>query len=270
VDFSPLTGLRLMRCVPHAWPVSTRLPRNASALPGPNAPALPKSPVRLPISRNIVIATSVVALHVAVLWAMQNGLLRRAVEVVVPAEILTRIIEIEPPKVAPPLPPPPPPPPKPAPKVPKPPPVPVAIREPVPLPAPNAPTGVVEPQPPAPPVLAPPAPPAPPAPTPPAPPAPPRLVEVTQGETEYIRPPRVVYPSLSKRNGESGVVVIAVYYNAAGRAVRGSVFKSSGFDRLDRAAQEAVMASQVTPFRRAGTDANTEYLLKAPINFVLE
>lgn len=236
---------------------------NAPAIPGSNASALPLAPVRLPISRNIVIAASVVIFHVAVLWAMQNGLLRRAAEVVVPAEILTRIIEIEPPKVAPP---PPPPPPKPAPKVPRPPPMPVAVREPVPTPAPNAPVGVVEPQPPAPPMPAPPAP-APPA---PAPPAPPRLVEVTQGETEYIRPPRVVYPSLSRRNGESGVVVIAVYYNAAGRAVRGSVFKSSGYDRLDRAAHEAVMGSQVTPFRRAGTDANTEYLLKAPINFVLE
>lgn len=230
-----------------------------------NAPALSTpslATVRKPLNRNLVIATSVVVFHVAVLWAMQNGLLRRAAEIVVPAEILTRIIEIEPPKVAPP----PPPPPKPVPKVMRPPPMPVAVREPVPTPAPNAPTGVVEPQPPAPPAPVP----APPAPSPPAPPAPPRLVEVTQGETEYIRPPRVVYPSLSKRNGESGVVVIAVYYNAAGRPVRGSVFKSSGFERLDRAAHEAVMASQVTPFRRAGTDANTEYLLKAPINFVLE
>lgn len=237
---------------------------NAPAISGSNVPALQASPVRLPISRNIVIVASVVIFHVAVLWAMQNGLLRRAAEIVVPAEILTRIIEIEPPKVAPP--PPPPPPPKPAPKVLRPPPQPVAIREPVPTPAPNAPTGVVEPQPPAPPIPAP----VPPAPAPPAPPAPPRLVEVTQGETEYIRPPRVAYPSLSRRNGETGVVVIAVYYNATGRAVRASVFKSSGFDRLDRAAYEAVMASQVTPFRRAGTDANTEYLLKAPINFVLE
>jgi protein TonB len=235
---------------------------NAPAISGSNAPEPPVSAVRLPISRNIVIAASVVIFHVAVLWAMQNGLLRRAAEIVVPAEILTRIIEIEPPKVAPP--PPPPPPPKPVPKIKRPPPQPVAIREPVPTPAPNAPVGVVEPQPPAPPI------PAPPAPAPPAPPAPPRLVEVTQGETEYIRPPRVVYPSLSRRNGETGVVVIAVYYNAAGRAVRGSVFKSSGFERLDRAAYEAVMASQVTPFRRAGADANTEYLLKAPINFVLE
>lgn len=237
---------------------------NAPALSVSNLPALPTSPVRLPISRNIVITASVVIFHVAALWALQNGLLRRAAEHVVPAELLTRIIEIEPAKVA--QPPPPPPPPKPAPKPAKlpPPPMPVAVRD--PAPAPQAPTGVVEPQPPAPAVLAPVAP----APAPPAPPAPARLVEITQGETEYIRPPRPIYPALSKRSGESGVVIIAVYYSSAGHAKRAEVFKSSGFERLDRAARDAVMASQVTPFRRAGVNEDTQFLLKAPINFVLE
>lgn len=236
---------------------------NAPAIPGSNAPGLPITSMRLPISRNVVIAVSVIVFHVVVLWAMQNGLLRRAVQHVVPAEILTHIIEIEPPKVAPP---PPPPPPKPAAKTPKlpPPPMPVAIPDPVPTP--RAPTGVIEPQPPAPPVLAPVAP----APAPPAPPAPARLVEITQGETEYIRPPKPVYPALSKRSGESGVVIIAVYYSTAGHAKRAEVFKSSGFERLDRAAREAVLASQVTPFRRAGVNEDTQFLLKAPINFVLE
>jgi len=236
---------------------------NAPAISGSNTPALPTSPVRLPISRNIVIAASVVIFHVAALWALQNGLLRRAVEHVVPAELLTRIIEIEPPKVAPP---PPPPPPKAAPKTAKlpPPPMPLAVRD--PAPAPKAPTGVVEQQPPAPAVLAPVAP----APAPPAPPAPARLVEITQGETEYIRPPRPVYPALSKRSGEAGVVIIAVYYSSSGHAKRAEVFKSSGFERLDRAARDAVMASQVTPFRRAGVNEDTQFLLKAPINFVLE
>lgn len=236
---------------------------NAPAISGSNIPAFPTSPVRLPISRNIVIAASVVIFHVAALWALQNGLLRRAAEHVVPAELLTRIIEIEPPKVAAP---PPPPPPKAAPKTAKlpPPPMPVAIRD--PAPAPNAPTGVVEPQPPAPAVLAPVAP----APAPSAPPAPARLVEITQGETEYIRPPRPVYPALSKRSGEAGVVIIAVYYSSSGHAKRAEVFKSSGFERLDRAARDAVMASQVTPFRRAGVNEDTQFLLKAPINFVLE
>ncbi|MDP1742954.1 energy transducer TonB [Polaromonas sp.] len=215
------------------------------------------------LNRNIVIAVSVLVIHVGVLWVLQTGLLRRTAEMVVPAEILTRVIEIEPPKVAPH---PRPPPPKAAPQAAKLPPLPlpVAIRD--PLPAPNAPTGVLEPQPPAPPILAPVAP----APGPPAPPAAARLVEITQGETEYLRPPRVVYPALSKRTGESGVVIIAVYYNAAGFAKRAEVFKSSGFERLDRAAREAVMASQITPFTRAGISEDTQFLLKAPINFVLE
>ena len=234
-----------------------------------NAPALLTSPafpalVRLPLSRNIAISTSVVVLHVAALWALQTGLLRQAAELVVPAEILTRIIEIEPPKVT--APPPPLAPPKPAPKTPRlpPPPMPVAIQD--PLPTPNAPTGVVEPQPPAAPIAVPVAL----APAPPAPPPAPRLVEITPGETEYILPPRPVYPLLSKRLGESGVVIVAVYYSAAGYAKRADVFKSSSFGRLDRAARDAVMASQVTPFRRVGVTENTQFLLKAPINFVLE
>ena len=225
--------------------------------------------MRIRLNRNIVIAATVVVFHAAVLWALQNGLLHRTVEMVVSAELLTRIIEIEPPRVAAPAPPPlQPQPPKPAPKKPPlpPPPMPVAIPD--PLPAPNAPAAVLEP-PPAAPVAAPVAPdPAPPA--PPAPPAAPRLVEVTQGETVYILPPRPVYPALSKRSGEAGVVMVAVYYSAAGHARRAEVLKSSGFERLDRAAREAVLASRVAPFRRAGVSEDTEFLLKAPINFVLE
>ena len=238
----------------------------AHAFPGLSAPlVLTTTPVRPPLNRNILIAASVVVLHVAVLWALQNGLLRRAAEMVVPVEILTRIIEIESPKVAPP-PSPAPPPPKaalPTPKLP-PPPTLMAIRD--PMPAQNAATAVVEPKTPAPPIMTPVAP----APAPPAPPAAARLVEITEGETEYIRAPRVVYPALSKRSGETGVVIIAVYFSAAGYAKRAEVFKSSGFERLDRAAREAVLASQVTPFRRAGISEETQFLLKAPIIFVLE
>ncbi|RYE40983.1 MAG: energy transducer TonB, partial [Hyphomicrobiales bacterium] len=55
------------------------------------------------LSRNAVIAGSVVVLHVAALWALQSGLLRRAAEIIVPAEVLAEFI-------APPAPPSPPPP----------------------------------------------------------------------------------------------------------------------------------------------------------------
>src|SRR3989344_1902022 len=43
------------------------------------------------LSRNTVIVGSVVALHVAGLWALQSGLLRKAAEVIVPAELLTQL-----------------------------------------------------------------------------------------------------------------------------------------------------------------------------------
>ena len=78
--------------------------------------------------------------HVAALWALQSGLLRRAAEVVIPVEILSEFIEPPKPKEPPP-PPPPPPPPKPQVTKAPPPPRPQAIREPKPTPAPNAPTG---------------------------------------------------------------------------------------------------------------------------------
>ena len=36
------------------------------------------------LNRNLVIGGSVVLFHIAALWALQSGLLRRAVEIVVP------------------------------------------------------------------------------------------------------------------------------------------------------------------------------------------
>ena len=223
-------------------------------------------PSVLGFSRNAVIAGGVVLFHVAALWALQSGLLRRAAEAVIPVEILSEFIE--PPKPAEPPPPPPEPPKREVTKTP-PPPRPQAIREPKPTPAPNAPTGSVEPPPPPAPI-APPAPPGPPAPpaAPPAPPAP-KLVEISQGQTQYIREPRPAYPAMSKRLGETGTVVVAVYFNSAGIPKRAEIFKSSGYERLDQAAREAAMSSQVTPLRQPGANEATVYLLKAPFNFTL-
>ena len=218
-------------------------------------------PTALGVSRTAVIAGGVVLFHVAALWALQTGLLRRAAEVVIPVEILSELIE--PPKPAEPPPPPPPPPPEKRP-VTKTPPRPQAIREPKPTPAPNAPTGSVEPPPPPAPIQAPPAPPAP----PPATPAP-ALVELTQGQTRYIKEPHPAYPAMSKRLGETGTVVIAVYYTSGGMPKRAEIFKSSGYDRLDQAARDAAMSSQITPINHPGANEATVYLFKAPINFTL-
>jgi protein TonB len=221
-------------------------------------------PSVLGLSRNVVIAGSVILFHGAALWALQSGLLRRAAEVVIPVEILSQFIE--PPKPA--APPPPPPPPQPKREVVKAEPRPVAIREPKPTPAPNAPVGVVEPPAPSPaaPVEAP-APPAPPAPAPaPAPPAP-RTIEISEGETQYIREPKLVFPSMSRRLGESGTTVVSIYFNSEGFAKRVEIFKSSGFDRLDEAALTAARTAQVTPFKQGNPQST--YLLRAPYTFKL-
>ena len=44
------------------------------------------------LSRNALIAIGVVLLHVGALWALQTGLLRRAVEIIVPATLLTEYV----------------------------------------------------------------------------------------------------------------------------------------------------------------------------------
>ena len=218
-------------------------------------------PSVLGLSRNALIAGGVILFHAAALWALQSGLLRRAAEVVIPVEILSQFVE--PPKPAEP-----PPPPQRKPEAVKPPPRPVAIREPKPTPAPSAPVGVPEPPPPAPVAEAPaPTPPAPPAP-PPAPPAP-RTIEISEGQTRYVREPKLVYPSMSRRLGESGTTVVSIYFDSEGFAKRVELFKSSGFERLDEAALSAARTAQVTPFRQTGGNAQTTYLLRAPFSFKL-
>ena len=211
------------------------------------------------ISRNALIASGVVLFHVAVLWAMNSGLLRRAAEVVVPVEILAEFID--PPKPVEPPAPPAPPPPTPKREVVKtpPPPRPMAIRD--PKPAPSAPVGVVEPQPPAPPVAAP-APPAP-APAPPAPPA----VQLPSTDADYAQSCKPIYPSMSRRLGEQGRVVVNVVVGADGLPKQVGIKKSSGFDRLDEAAREAMLRCRFVPGKVNGAAQSMAY--DAPVNFVL-
>ena len=142
--------------------------------------------------------------------------------------------------------------------------MPVAIAD--PTPAPNAPVGITTPQPPAPPIEAPAAPPSP-APAPPAPPAPPRI-ERPSSDAAYLNNPRPSYPAISKRMGEQGKVVLRVLIGTDGLPQKVEISKSSGFDRLDRQAQEAVMRWRFVPGKRNGVPEAMWNLV--PVNFVLE
>ena len=219
------------------------------------------------LSRNAVIALSVVALHAVGLWALQSGLVRKAAEVIIPAEVLSEFLTPQPPAPpAPPAPPPPKPaPPRPAPAPPKPSvakpapaPMPVAIADPTPAPA--APVGVPEPQPAAKPAE------APAAPAPPAPPAP--AIVQPSSDASHLNNPKPLYPAVSKRLGEQGKIVLRVLIGTDGLPQKIEVKQSSGFERLDRQAADTVARWRFVPGTRNGVPEAMWYL--QPINFVLQ
>ena len=227
------------------------------------------------VSRTAVIAAGVVLFHVAALWALQSGLARKPVEIIVPAEVIAQIMAPPAPQVQPPPPAPPPPtPPPPRPAVvkktaPRPAPVPLAVADPTPAPV-NAPlVAPAEPTPdPAPPApVAAPAPVVAAAPAPPAPPAPPRI-ELPSSNAAYLNNPAPSYPSISRRMGEQGKVVLRVLISTEGLPEKIEIRQSSGYDRLDRHAQETVLRWRFVPGKRNGVAEAMWNLV--PINFVLE
>ncbi len=224
----------------------------------------PYAPPRF--SRNVVIVGSVLVFHGAALWALQSGLVRKVVEIVVPVEMLAQIVEPPKPKVAPP-----PPPPVPVPqkvvktRTPTPPPAPQPMAIADPTPAPNAPTGVTTPQPPAPPIAAPvaAAPVAPPA----APPAPPKIV-LPSSDADYLHNPKPSYPAMSKRLGEQGKVMVRVFIGVDGLPEKAEIKKSSGYERLDKSALEYILQCRFVAGKVNGTPQPMWY--EAPVNYVLE
>lgn len=221
------------------------------------------------MNRNLLIAAGVLLFHVVALWALQTGLLRRAVEVIVPVEILSEFIEPPRPREIPP--PPPPPPPKvvvPLKREPPPPPMPVAVVTPDPTPAPNAPVGVVAPQPPLPPIAAPVR--VDTAPTPslaPAPPAPAKVV-LPSSDADYLQNPKPPYPPMSKRLNEQGKVQVRVLIGIDGKPQKAELRQSSGYDRLDQSAMNTVMQWRYVPGKRDGVPEAMWFIV--PISFLLE
>lgn len=221
------------------------------------------------MSRNAAIVISVLSFHVMALWALQSGLLRRAVEVLVPVEMLSEFIEPPTLKETPP-------PPKPPEQVaqplvktkaPTPPPPPQLIAIVDPTPSANAPVGVLTAQPPAPPITATVANTPEPAPAP-APPPPAPRVELPSTDADYLQNPRPIYPAMSKRLGEQGQVIHSVLIGIDGLPISARLVKSSGFDRLDAAAYAAVMRWRYVAGKRNGLATQMSY--NAPINWVLE
>lgn len=97
--------------------------------------------------------------------------------------------------------------------------------------------------------------------------APPRLVPPSF-DAAYLRNPPPVYPLWSRRRGEQGRAVLRVHVTAQGVADEVHLRNSSGHDRLDQAALEAVRQWRFVPARQG--DRPVAAWVLVPILFSLE
>lgn len=84
----------------------------------------------------------------------------------------------------------------------------------------------------------------------------------------YLNNPPPAYPVTARRMGQQGKVILRVLVNPAGTADKVELRTSSGFDRLDDAALDAVRRWRFVPARQ-GDQPVTAWVL-VPIVFTLE
>ena len=89
----------------------------------------------------------------------------------------------------------------------------------------------------------------------------PTLVE----SVEYVRAPAPVYPAESRRRRERGTCLLRVMVDTSGRPAQIQVERSSGYDRLDSAAREAVEKALFHPYEVNGIAQPAQVLI--PIEF---
>jgi len=102
------------------------------------------------------------------------------------------------------------------------------------------------------------------APAAPEAPAPPKTIS----GVEYLQPPRPVYPPLSRRLGEQGKAILRVLIDIHGHAQAIELKQSSGFERLDEAARDAVRHALFRPTLEDGKPVPVFALI--PITFQLD
>jgi protein TonB len=200
------------------------------------------TPAKPLLSRHLSVVLVVVSLHVVLIWTLQNGLLVRAAQILVPAEILSELLVT---------------PASPQPRQAARPPKQFVAQQPLLETAPlqtfamsspsalvaqaslNA-AGTTAP------TLAPTQ-----AITLPAPSAY-ATVQLPSSNADYLQNPKPPYPPLSSRLGETGKTVYKVWIGVDGKPQRAELVSSSGFARLDKAAYDTVMGWRYVPGQRGG------------------
>jgi protein TonB len=72
------------------------------------------------------------------------------------------------------------------------------------------------------------------------------------GEARLGEGVTLVYPAMSVRLGESGIVTVSVEVSATGQATGAKIIRSSGFSRLDQAALEVLSKAPFAPATKNG------------------
>jgi periplasmic protein TonB len=93
-------------------------------------------------------------------------------------------------------------------------------------------------------------------------------VQPPRFDADYLDNPAPNYPALSRRSGEQGKVMLRVFVEPGGNAGQVLIAASSGFDRLDSAAIDAVRRWKFVPARQ-GENAIAGWVV-VPINFSLK
>jgi len=94
----------------------------------------------------------------------------------------------------------------------------------------------------------------------------PRIV-LPSASAAYLNNPPPAYPALSRRLGEQGRVLLRVRIEPDGTASAADIRTSSGYERLDQAALQAVLSWRYVPGKRNGVPEAMWFLI--PIQFEL-
>lgn len=99
-------------------------------------------------------------------------------------------------------------------------------------------------------------------------PAPAPALVPPSADADYLNNPPPAYPRQSKRMGEQGTVVVRLLIGLQGTAEKAEVRTSSGFARLDQAALETVQRWRYVPGKRNGSPEAMWF--NVPVRFILE
>jgi protein TonB len=89
-----------------------------------------------------------------------------------------------------------------------------------------------------------------------------------KAKPDYLKNPAPSYPWEARQNGWQGTVLIKVFVDEAGRAVRTEMSRGSGHDILDRSALKAVKSWRFRPARLGALTVESSVLV--PVRFELE